>query len=47
VFYAAMFEEGVYILHCFVKKTQKTPKKDLELGRQRYKLVLKNRRKAP
>lgn len=31
--------ERVFILHAFVKKTQKTPKKDLDLARTRLKEV--------
>jgi len=37
VFYVAKFEEAVYVLHAFQKKTQKTAKHDIEIGRQRYK----------
>ena len=36
VFYVARYEEAVYVLHCFVKKTQATRKADLDLGRKRY-----------
>ena len=36
VFYLAKFEEAVYVLHAFQKKTQKTAKRDLEIGRRRY-----------
>ena len=36
VFYVARFEEAVYVLHCFVKKTQATRKADIDLGKQRY-----------
>jgi phage-related protein len=36
VFYIAKFEEAVYVLHAFQKKTQKTAKRDIEIGRQRY-----------
>lgn len=36
VFYVAKFDEAVYVLHCFVKKTQATRKADLDLGRKRY-----------
>jgi phage-related protein len=35
VFYVARFEEAIYVLHCFQKKTQKTRDADIELGRQR------------
>lgn len=30
VFYVARFEEAVYVLHVFEKKTQKTSKQDLD-----------------
>ena len=32
VFYVARFEEAVYVLHAFEKKTQKTARHDLELA---------------
>lgn len=44
VFYVAKFEEAVYVLHCFVKKTQATRKTDLDLGRQRYTALLEARK---
>jgi phage-related protein len=31
----------IYVLHAFIKKSQKTPKPDLELARQRQKEVTK------
>ena len=39
VFYVTKFEEAVYVLHAFQKKTQKTAKHDIEIGRQRYKMA--------
>jgi len=36
VLYVARFAESVYVLHAFEKKTQRTPKRDLELARKRY-----------
>jgi len=39
VIYLATRPEGVYVLHCFQKKTQKTSPRDLELARQRYKQI--------
>src|SRR5712692_5374965 len=36
VFYIAKFQEAVYVLHAFQKKTQKTTKHDIALGQQRY-----------
>ena len=44
VFYVAKFSEAVYILHAFGKKTQKTSKKDIELGKQRYQQMLEFRK---
>jgi len=37
VFYVTKFDEGVYVLHAFQKKTQKTSKQDIAIGRQRFK----------
>lgn len=36
VFYVSRFEEVVCVLHAFQKKTQKTSKRDVELGQRRY-----------
>jgi phage-related protein len=44
VFYVARFEEAVYVLHCFVKKTQATRKADIDLGKQRYATLLETRK---
>lgn len=41
VIYVAKFEDAVYVLHCFQKKTQKTAKADLDLAGKRYRDVLK------
>ena len=43
VFYVARFEETVYVLHAFQKKTQKTSKQDVQLGQRRYKAMLTHR----
>jgi len=45
IFYAARFEEAVYVLHCFTKKTRATRKGDIDLGKQRYRAVLERRKK--
>ena len=45
VIYVAKFSEAVYVLHAFVKKTQKTAAPDLELAHNRYNALL-NTRKA-
>jgi phage-related protein len=47
VFYVAKFEEAIYVLHAFQKKTQKTPKRDLEIGRQRYRTAQEGRQARP
>ncbi len=44
IIYVAQFEEALYILHSFVKKTQRTSQRDLELARERLNQVLKERR---
>lgn len=44
VMYVAKFEEAVYVLHCFKKKSNKTSKKDTALAAKRYKQVLQQRR---
>jgi phage-related protein len=43
VFYVAKYEEAVYVLHAFQKKTQKTSTRDLELGKNRLKQVVVER----
>jgi phage-related protein len=43
VMYVAEFDDAVYVLHCFQKKTQKTSKADLNLAAQRYRDLLKER----
>lgn len=40
----AKFEEAVYVLHAFQKKTQKIPKKDLDIAKARYEHVVKERK---
>lgn len=46
VFYVAKFEEGIYVLHAFVKKTQKTSKQNIDIGAKRYKALIKYRGKS-
>ena len=47
VFYITKFEEAIYVLHVFQKKTQKTSQKDIEQGQQRYQNLLQQRREQP
>jgi phage-related protein len=37
VIYVASFQDAVYVLHCFQKKTQKTGSGDIDLAKRRYK----------
>ena len=39
VIYLAARPEGVYVLHCFQKKTQKTRKADIDLAASRLRLI--------
>jgi phage-related protein len=41
VLYVAKFEDAVYVLHCFQKKTQKTRNADMDLAGQRYRDLVK------
>jgi phage-related protein len=41
VLYVAKFDDAIYVLHCFQKKTQKTSKADLNLATLRYRDLLK------
>jgi len=46
VMYVAKFEEAVYVLHCFQKKTQTTSKQDKAIAEARHRAVV-NARKTP
>ena len=39
VMYVAKFEEAIYVLHCFQKKTQATSKPDKAIAQARYRAV--------
>jgi phage-related protein len=45
IFYVARFEEAVYVLHAFQKKTQKTSKQDIDIGQRRYQEMARFRQK--
>ena len=45
VFYVAPFEEGVYVLHAFEKRSRRTPAKEIEVARTRLGDVLAARRR--
>lgn len=44
VLYVAKFEDAVYVLHCFQKKTQATSKRDVDLAEKRYRELLKEQK---
>jgi phage-related protein len=44
VMYVARFEEAIYVLHCFRKKTQTTRKRDKAIAAVRYRAVLNARK---
>ena len=44
VIYLAKFDEAVHVLHAFRKRSKRTPKRDLEIARQRFRELLRQRR---
>lgn len=47
VIYVAKFEEAIYVLHAFQKKTQRTAPADIQLARTRYRDLIKDRNHEP
>lgn len=43
VFYVATFDEAVYVLHAFEKRSPKTASHDVTLARDRYRALIKKR----
>jgi phage-related protein len=39
VVYIATLPKGIYVLHCFQKKTQKTSRKEIQLAKLRFKAL--------
>ncbi len=44
IMYVTKFEEAVYVLHCFQKKTQATSRRDKDIAKTRYCAVIGARR---
>lgn len=44
VIYVARFDEAVYVLHAFQKKTQKTSQHNIDVAHARYAQLLRERR---
>ena len=43
VFYVVRRRDGVHVLHAFRKKTQKTARSDIDIGKARYRDLLRNK----
>ena len=43
VLYVAKFAEAVYVLHAFEKRTRRTARHDLDIARQRLRLLIRQR----
>jgi phage-related protein len=46
VMYVAKFEDAIYVLHCFQKKTEATTKQDKKIAEIRYRAVIAKRNKT-
>ena len=47
VMFVAKFEEAIYVLHCFQKKTEATSKHDKDIAEVRYRAVVRARKVKP
>jgi phage-related protein len=43
VMYVAKFEEALYVLHGFQKKTRKTSRSDIDIAKTRYRVLVAER----
>ncbi len=43
VLYVAKFDEAIYVLHCFQKKSQTTSLPDKQIAQMRYRALLQER----
>lgn len=41
IIYVARFEDAIFVLHCFPKKTQKIRQEDIMLAKRRYRYLMK------
>jgi phage-related protein len=44
VFYVVKFAEAVYVLHAMTKKTQRTPRQDIEIAAKRFRQLANERK---
>ena len=47
VFYIAKFEEAVYVLHAFEKRTRQTPQSEIVLAQRRLADLIRRRAEKP
>jgi phage-related protein len=47
VFYVAKFEEAVYVIHAFEKRTRRTPQSDVALAQKRLADLIRRRARKP
>lgn len=43
ILFVAKFHEAIYILHIFERRSRKTARRDIELGRARLRAVIRSR----
>jgi phage-related protein len=44
VIYTARLSDALYVLHAFQKKTQATPKRDIDIAKERFSHLMRNRK---
>lgn len=44
IIYVAKFEDVIFVLHCFQKKTKKAAQPDIDLAKERYKALLRRKK---
>ena len=47
IFYVAKYEEAVYVLHAFEKRTRQTPQSEIKLAQKRLADLVRRRRQKP
>ena len=47
IFYVAKYEEAVYVLHAFEKRTRQTPQSEIDLAQKRLADLVRRRRQKP
>jgi len=46
VIFVARFAESIYVLHAFQKKARRTPQRDIEVARTRFRAVIDQRKRT-